>query len=226
MKQLALAITIAFTMSACSTETGDVTGPVKVEIVATDSGYQLLRGGKPYVIRGAGMGTDDIERFVAHGGNSIRTWSTLEKKQDTRALLDEAHANGVTVALGLPMKPERHGFDYDDADAVAEQLELMRQEVLKYRDHPAVLAWLVGNELNHSYTNPRVYDAVNDVVRMIHELDPNHPASTTVSGFHDDVVAEILERAPELDFISFQLYGGLFGLPGKIARFGFDDPTL
>ncbi len=30
-------------------------------------------------------------------------------------------AVGVTVALGLPMKPERHGFDYDDAAAVAAQ---------------------------------------------------------------------------------------------------------
>jgi exo-beta-1,3-glucanase (GH17 family) len=213
-------------MYACSSEVKESAAPIKVEVVNTDAGYQLVRGGEPYTVRGAGMGVDDLERFAAHGGNSIRTWNTLGSYQDTRALLDSAHANGVTVALGLPMKPERHGFDYDDADAVAEQFELMRQEVLKYRDHPAVLAWLIGNELNHSYTNPAVYDAVNDVAKMIHELDPNHPASTTVSGFHDDVVAAILERAPDLDFISFQLYGGLFGLPGRIAEFGFDKPFM
>ena len=179
--------------------------PTKVEIVRTETGYQLLRGGEPYEIRGAGMGRDDIARFASHGGNSIRTWSTLDDEQDTMALLDAAHEHGVTVAIGLPMRAERHGFDYNDPDAVAAQFELIRGEVLKYRDHPAVLAWLVGNELNHHYTNPAVYDAVNDVAAMIHELDPNHPVSSTMSGRHEDVIAEIAARAPELDFMSFQL---------------------
>ena len=226
MKHLILIFVFVVLMSACISDTEKPLQPVKVEIVKTDDGFSLMRGGEPYLVKGAGMAVDDIERFAARGGNSIRTWNTLGSNQDTQALLDSAHANGVTVALGLPMRAERHGFDYHDADAVAEQFEVMRQEVLKYRDHPAVLAWLIGNELNHSYTNPAVYDAVNDVARMIHELDPNHPASTTVSGFHDDVVAEVLVRAPELDFISFQLYGGLFGLPEKIAKFGFDDPFM
>ena len=40
-------------------------GPVKVEIVRTDAGHALLRGGEPYVVRGAGMAVDDIARFVA-----------------------------------------------------------------------------------------------------------------------------------------------------------------
>ncbi len=211
-------------MLACSSENADSTGPVKVEIVQTDTGYQLLRDGKPYTIRGAGMGTDDIERFAAHGGNSIRTWSTLN--DGTRELLDKAHANGVTVSLGLPVRPERHGMDYDDAEAVAEQFEVVRREVLKYKDHPAVLTWLIGNELNHSYTNPAVWDAVNDIAKMIHEVDPNHPVSTTLAGFYPEVVAEMQARAPDLDFYSFQHYGSLFGLPEKIAAAGFEQPFM
>jgi hypothetical protein len=201
-------------------------GPVKVEIVTTDSGYALLRGGSPYRIRGAGMSSGDVARFAAHGGNSIRTWTTQHAQISTRALLDEAHANGVTVALGLSMGSERHGFDYDDAEAVAAQLEATRVEVLKYRDHPALLFWIIGNELNHSYTNPRVYDAVNDVARMIGELDPNHPKTTAIAGFKDDVITEIRHRAPALDFISVQLYGSLFALPDRIEAFGFEDPFM
>ena len=211
-------------MLACSSENEQLTGAVKVEIVQTDSGYQLLRDGKPYTVRGAGMGTDDIERFAAHGGNSIRTWSTLNA--GTKELLDKAHAHGVTVSLGLPVRPERHGMDYDDAEAVAEQFEVVRKEVLKYKDHPAVLTWLIGNELNHSYTNPAVWDAVNDIAKMIHEVDPNHPVSSTLAGFHADVVAAILERAPELDFFSFQDYGSLFGLPHHMESTGFDKPFM
>ena len=226
MRYLAILLTAACLMTAGSAESGPSPSPVKVDIVKTERGYQLLRGGEPYTVRGAGMGVDDIERFASHGGNSIRTWSTTRPQQDTRALLDAAQAHGVSVALGLAMMPERHGFDYDDREAVAAQLESMRAEVLKYRDHPALLLWVIGNELNHHYTNPRVYDAVNAVAKMIHELDPNHPTTTTTSGFKPDVNAEILARAPALDFISFQMYGSIFDLPARLARSDFDAPFM
>jgi hypothetical protein len=213
-------------MAACAQSPSQFEGPVKVEVVKQDGGYQLLRGGEPYRIRGAGMVSGDLSAFAAHGGNSIRNWTTLSGAVNTRQLLDEAHANGVTVALCLPMGPERHGFDYDDSDAVAAQFEAMRNEVLAYRDHPALLFWIIGNELNHGYSNPRVFDAVESVARMIHELDPNHPATTAISGFKGEVVTEIRKRAPSLDFISFQLYGSLFALPQRMQAFGFDEPFM
>jgi hypothetical protein len=214
------------TITACAQPSIPAEGPVKVEIVSTDTGYQLLRGGAPYSIRGAGMPYGDIADFAAHGGNSIRTWTTQDGAVDTRQLLDEAHANGVTVALGLAMGSERHGFDYDDPIAVAAQLEEVRGEVLKYKDHPALLFWIIGNELNHSYTNPRVFDAVEAVARMIQELDPDHPPTTAVAGFKADVIQEIQNRAPSLAFISFQLYGSIFALPDRIKELGFEAPFM
>ncbi len=225
MRYLA-AVTLLLLMTACSPEPGTKEPAIKVEVRQTEDGYVLMRGGEPYVVKGAGMNRYDMKSFVQHGGNSIRTWTTNIDSQDTRELLDMAQANGVTVALGLSMEAERHGFDYDDPVAVAAQLAKIREEVLKYKDHPAVLFWLVGNELNHSYTNPSVWDAVNDVAEMIHELDPNHPVTTPISGFKPDVIAEIESRAPAVDFISFQVYGSLFGMPDKIAETGFDRPFM
>jgi len=210
----------------CSSAARVPEGPVKVEVKRAAEGYVLLRGGEPYVVRGAGMAVDDIARFAAHGGNSIRTWTTDSRVQDLGKLLDEAWAHGVTVAVGLPMKPERHGFDYDDPVAVAAQRESFRDDILRYRDHPALLAWVVGNELNHSYTNPRVWDAVEDVARLIEELDPNHPVTTALEAFRPAQVAEALARAPSLDFLSFQLYGGLFGLPERVRSMGFTRPFM
>jgi len=61
---------------------------------------------------------------------------------------------------------------------------------------------------------------------MIHELDPNHPVTTPISGFKPDVIAEIQARAPAIDFISFQMYGSLFGLPDLIAETGFQEPFM
>ena len=225
MKYL-VTLALVILMTACSPGAKDVGPPIKVEVAKTADGYVLMRGGEPYAVKGAGMARNDIERFARHGGNSIRTWSTDNDYQDTKELLDTAQANGITVALGLSMTAERHGFDYDDPDAVAAQLETIRKEVLKYRDHPALLFWLAGNELDHSYSNPGVWDAVNDVAEMIHELDPNHPVTTPISGFKPDVIAEIQARAPAIDFISFQMYGSLFGLHDRIAATGFDEPFM
>ena len=163
--------------------------PVPVEIVELDTGYQLLRGGKPYQIYGAGMDTNEITALAAVGGNSLRTWVIGTDGSDGRQLLDEAAEQGMTVALCLDIERERHGFDYDDEEAVARQLAYAQREVLKYKDHPALLFWIIGNEVNHSYTNPRVFDAVNAISKMIHEIDKNHPTTTALSGFSGEMVA-------------------------------------
>ena len=217
---------LSLILSACSSMTAKTLSPIKVEIAQTEAGYQLMRGGKPYHINGAGMGVDKIEAFAAHGGNSIRNWTVSSDHVDIQDLLDSAHANGVTVGLCLSMQAERWGFDYNDADAVADQLESFRKYVIRYRDHPALLFWIIGNELNHDYSNPKVYDAVDQVSRMIHELDPNHLTTTTISGADKDVVFEVGTRASDLDFISFQVYGGLFGLPENLASQGFTAPFM
>ena len=57
---------------------------------------------------------------------------------------------------------------------MAAQLEYARNEVMKYKDHPALLTWIIGNEANLNFRNPKVFDAINDISKMIHELDPNH----------------------------------------------------
>ncbi|MGI9237408.1 MAG: glycoside hydrolase family 2 TIM barrel-domain containing protein [Woeseiaceae bacterium] len=199
---------------------------MKVEVVQTERGFQLHRGGAPYFIKGAGLEFGDIESLAAHGGNSIRNWTTRNDVETAQEVLDKAEALGVTVALCLPMQADRWDFDYGDAEAVAAQLDAFRQEVIKYRDHPALLIWIIGNELNFDYTNPNVYDAVNDVSKMIHELDPNHPTTTTVVGVGEDVISEIRTRAPDLDFMSFQVYGELFVLPDLIDEVGLDGPFM
>ena len=225
MNETKLAILATAMLGACA---ADVEGPqpVKVEVVQTSSGYQLMRGGEPYKIKGAGLEFGDIASLAAHGGNSIRTWSTTNGVETAQEVLDQALANGVTVSLCLRMGVEHWGFDYDDQEAVAEQLEFMRGEVLKYRDHPALLVWIIGNELNFDYTNSKVYDAVNDVSKMIHELDPNHPTTTTITGVYDRAreFADIATRAADLDFVSFQVYKELFILPRVIREIGFKEP--
>jgi len=53
------------------------------------------------------------------------------------------------VTMGIEVERERHGFDYDNAEEVNKQLERIRKEVLELKDHPALMIWAIGNELNH-----------------------------------------------------------------------------
>ncbi len=208
----------------CALENDGALRAVKVEIATTDEGYVLLRGGTPYKIKGAGIEFGDVGAFAAHGGNSLRTWRTDNGVDTGRQVLDRAENNGVTVSMCIEIGRERHGFDYNDADAVAAQLEEARQQVLAYKDHPALLTWIIGNEANLEYANPKVFDAINDISVMIHELDPNHPTTTALAGFSQDLVDVIGKRAPDLDFLSIQMYGDIVNLPDYIHDAGFRKP--
>jgi hypothetical protein len=119
---------------------------IPVELVHEEGRYRLLRGGRPYDVRGAGT-VGKLDALAAHGGNTIRTWST-GSSDDQPHVLDEAASYGLTVALCIDIGRERHGFDYNDEDALARQLEFARGEVRKYKDHPALLMWIIGNEPN------------------------------------------------------------------------------
>jgi hypothetical protein len=210
--------------SSVAQSTADEAMPV--ELVEVAGRYQLLRGGRPYAIKGAGMESGAVEDFAAHGGNSLRTWSTGTDSWSAKQLLDEASRYDVTIALCIELGRERHGFDYDDEQAVARQLEYVRAEVMKYKDHPALLMWIIGNELNHSFTNPRVFDAVNDISSMIHAVDGKHPTTTTLSEFSAELISLVEQRAPDLDFVSFQLYAALDELPQKVREMGYSKPFM
>ena len=67
--------------------------------------------------------------------------------------------------------------------------------------------------MNYNMRNQRVYDAVNDISELIHEIDPFHPTTTTVAGADSSIVQILQRRAPDLDFISIQLYGAIAELP-------------
>ena len=126
-------------------------GPAHVEVVADGDGFALERNGKPYHILGAGAKAH-FPLLKASGANSIRLWST--GKAD---LLDSALRYDMTVSLGLYVRPERTGMDYDDEYAVRSQIEQLKTEVLKYKDHPAVLVWGIGNEMDLRYANFKVW---------------------------------------------------------------------
>ncbi len=209
-----------------SSDQAPPSGAIPVEVTMQDGRYVLLRNGEPYAIRGAGIEFADVGNFAAHGGNSLRTWRTDSRFSTATQVLDEAARNGVTVVMCIEIGRERLGFDYDDEQAVAEQLQYARGEVMKYKDHPALLAWMVGNEANLFFENPRVFDAINGIATMIHEVDGQHPVTTALAGFSPDLAGLIRERAPDLDFVSIQMYGDIVRLPEILEASDWQAPLF
>jgi len=195
---------------------------VPVELQKTDSGWQLLRGGEPYFILGAG-GDGSLEQLAAAGANSIRTWGG-----DVGTLLDDAHALGMTVTVGIWLGHERHGFDYNDEEQISAQLEDAREMVLKYKDHPALLLWGIGNEMEgfEDGDNPVIWAAVNDVAAMVKELDPNHPTMTVTAFVHGERIDFLHNQSPAIDIHGVNAYGGAQVVPELLRDGGAIKPFV
>jgi hypothetical protein len=201
-------------------------GPVKVEIRKSDGRYQIYVDHKPFYIKGAGIELGSQEKLKEHGGNSFRTWSTDNGRDSGQEVLDRALTNGLYVTMGLDMGHERRGFDYNDTNAVARQFESMKAQVMQYKDSPALIIWAIGNELNMDGKNPKVWDAVNNVSKMIHQLDTNHLTTTTLAGFNPETVALVNSRTPDLDLLSFQMYYDIINLPRYLREADWDKPYI
>ncbi|QMW05468.1 glycoside hydrolase family 2 TIM barrel-domain containing protein [Spirosoma foliorum] len=223
---LAVVIFIVSTFISSCTETSkshsETSAAVKpTSIQRNGQSYQLLRFGKPYFIKGAG-GVSHLAQLKACGGNSIRIWDDLEAE----SILDQSQKLGLTVFFGLWVERELEGFDYDDQTAVDRQFERIRKIVLKYRNHPALLMWCVGNEWAMEASNFRVYDEVNRLATLVHELDPNHPVATVISPDSERAIWLVQERCPALDVLAVNSYALTEKLPQFLKKGGWDKPYL
>ena len=198
--------------------------PTHTRVVEEAGAFRLLRDGTPYAIRGVG-GTGRLGQLAAAGGNSIRTWGV---DGSTRALLDEAHALGLSVTVGLWMRHERHGFSYDDPAAVRAQQDAMLADVRSLMDHPAVLMWGVGNEVEQPGNRPAVYRAINAAAAAIKALDPHHPTMAVLAELGPGGVKAEAVRSlcPAIDVVGVNAYGGILSVGERFAAAGVGKPYV
>lgn len=202
-----------------------------VQVQKGGNGYQMIRNGQPYRIKGATIVDMAMLRQVkASGANSIRLYNTI----DAGPILDSAHKLGLTVTLGLKLKQARLEMDYSDAAAVAGQFEALKKEVLRYRNHPALLMWAVGNEttlfIPHYYRNffqlRPALKAIDDVAAMIHQLDPNHPTTMMLANVSPQMIRMASLVCRNIDLMSFNIFARLKVRLPQIAQAGWKGAYL
>ena len=190
------------------------TPPRAVEFQKVEDEFRLVRNGEEHFVKGAG-GTRYMDKLVASGGNSIRAWV------GSREALDEAEKRRLSVCFGLPLLKPRNGFDYTDPDLIEQQLDSIREKILSFREHPALLMWAIGNEPEFDASKEqraRVWKAINDIAKMIKQIDPNHPVITVTSGFSNDKFIELNTFCPDLDAVGINTYGKITMIPDEIKR--------
>ena len=190
-------------------------------ITVTVSTAGMMRGGKPYFVQGVG-GDKRLAELAKRGGNSIRTWST----KDLSAILDEAQALGLTVSAGIWLESECSWFSYKNPEHRAKQAERVRKEVMQYKDHPALLAWGIGNESEGDGTDTPYWQQLDRLAVLVKKIDPKHPAFTACAGLSPAKAKALNEHAPNLDFVGVNTYGGVFSLRNHLDKVGWTRPWM
>ena len=193
-----------------------------------DGVWKLYKGETSFYINGAATNNfyADVKDW---GGNVVRTYSTNE---NTKAILDEAWSKGLYVNMGLAMK-DSESFDYSspaNADAIAEQYENHRTWVRRFRNHPAVLCWSIGNEAEtgDAGKNAVYFKEVEKIAAMIHKEDPNHPTTATFANSDaNSRIKVLMQNAPSVDILSVNMYyPGVGNVAKNTAEAGWDKPWM
>lgn len=164
-----------------------------------------------------------LEKLAQAGAKVVRVY-----RESDVWVLDAAHRLGMKVVMGLWLGHPRHGFRLDDPAAVRMQEESVRRFVTRYRAHPALLAWGVGNEVETGVADPKpIWQEVNRLAGIVKSLDPDHPTLMVVADNSDDWLAPLARCCASVDLLGLNLYGGsVFQLPERLRRLGIVKPVV
>lgn len=162
----------------------------------TGIGESNTQGYADYYVQ---YGPTDVPHIEALAANTVRTYDPFAQTAEGLALLDELHARGIMVAMTVLAW---HG-DAGPKNYLA--------AVNYFKDHPAILMWIVGNEFNYN----NLYGAadldaataiVNEAIADIHAADPDHPVAV---GHGEVPTPERYAAVPEADVWALNLYPAL-----------------
>jgi Glycosyl hydrolases family 2, TIM barrel domain len=139
----------------------------------------------------------DVPLIAGLHANTVKTYDPFERTAQGTAVLDQLYAQGVMVVMQVMASKFTSATD---AAASASY----------FKGHPAILAWMVGNEFNYN----NLYGAsnfeaalsqVNGAISAIHAADPDHPVLVS---YGELPAADVYSRIPA-DIWSINLYPNL-----------------
>jgi hypothetical protein len=135
-------------------------------------GYNIPSAGEGPVARGARLDRD-FRMMREAGVNTILGW---DQAAFDELLLDRAAQHGIGVILPFELP---QGADYAEPQTRAALRARVLAWVGRYKGHPALRMWGLGNEVMHGEDYPsrrrEFASFLVDTADAVHAADPNHP---------------------------------------------------
>jgi hypothetical protein len=176
-----------------------------VFIKKDQDGFKLYRNGALFKIKGA-AGHKYLNTLSDIGANTIRIYDSINE-----ALLDEAHQNNLAVIIDIPLpKYTKENYFYSEEKNIIELKDSIKILVNTYKNHPALLFWNLGNELDYPLVlrKNNFINTFNELIEIIHNEDPNHPVGTSIMPSRTQTLS-IHFHSQQLDLIGFNGFGSL-----------------
>jgi hypothetical protein len=206
---LVAAALVALGGATTPTVQGQESGGIKTQVVKGSNGYELMRGGKPFFVKGVG-GDFSKEKLVAAGGNAYRTWGVPKQAE-----MDEAHRLGLAVCVGIWL-----------GNNPGSQVGLVQGVVNQFKDHPATLMWALGNEQEGGGDNVNFWKGIDTLAVACKKIDPNHPTIVVIAEMGGPKIQNIHKYCPNLDLVGINSYAGAASVPERYKKNGGTKPYL
>jgi hypothetical protein len=194
-------------------------GPGHTSIVKNASGFALMRDGAPYYIKGI-AGQARIEAAPQYGANSTRTYSS----GNAASVLDSANRQCMTVMLGIDLSKDP--TQYTNARYLGDKRNEVTSLLSRIKDHPALLAWALGNELDLFADTQAAWQFVGELAQRIHDQDRNHPVITVLSSSGAATIDHVVRWAPAVDALGINTYAAEMTTDADIAASNFAGPYI
>lgn len=176
-----------------------------VYIAKADGQARFHVNGKPYQIKGL-SGSAYLSKAAAIGANTIRTYDTI----GLGAVLDSAHKNGLMVVAGIWLPKSQVPWLYHYEEQYLKLGSELAKLGRKYREHPALLSWCLGNELVYydlfDWKFARAYNVLLDSLR---QGDPQHPIGTAFANYGKRSILNYSLKIRDLDYMLINTFGRL-----------------
>ncbi len=139
--------------------------------------------------------TQDLDLMRKAGINTIRVYEPI----DSEEVLDEIYKAGIRVIVS---------FGYNQQGRYDLRSGSYLDYVRKYKEHPAILLWELGNEYNYhpewfGGSLDLWYTTAAQAITEIHKIDSEHP----VASAHGEVpTKEVIQQLNELDLWGLNVY--------------------
>lgn len=204
---------------SCSTTPPEPTKERTVYVAETTQGFTLIRHSLPFKVKGAAGSAKHIKALAEAGGNTIRIYDTTNLK----SVLDKAWKNNLAVVVDIPLASYQSTY-YKSQWVRDSAIVKIQNLVNTHKGHPALLFWMLGNELKYPsdyFLDDRQQSFIkffNTLVNLIHQLDPNHPISTSIASIEKKKIFNLIRKSPKLDFISINIFGQIYEMEDEIDK--------